>query len=387
MENKTENVMFFSIKSLFDESSLLSEPLSEEELLALYALSKKHDVAHLVGMALKRQGLLPKESEIAKKFQKQQMIAMLRQERLDFELTQIRRVFEDAGIRFLPLKGAVLRSLYPTPWMRTSCDIDVLVDEQHLDACVVLLCEQLGYEAERERNYHDISLYAPSGVHLELHFNILEHMAQLDGELSRVWEFATPIGEGLSEHRLTNEYLLFHTVAHMAYHFCHGGCGIRPLLDLFLVREKLTVDEDVLRAHLSRCSLEDFYESVLALSEVWFGDGEPTALTAAMQEFLLSGGVYGSLENRVSVAQGAQGGKKKYLLRRIFLPYGDLCLQYPVLKKHRILTPICEVRRWFRILFGGRARRSMREIRISTSVSEEKIDRTSELMEKIGLSQ
>ena len=70
MENKIENVMFFLIKSLFCESSLLPEPLSEEELLALYALSKKHDVAHLVGMALERQGLLPKESEVAKKFQK-----------------------------------------------------------------------------------------------------------------------------------------------------------------------------------------------------------------------------------------------------------------------------------------------------------------------------
>jgi hypothetical protein len=385
LENKIENVIFLSIKSLFGEDSLLSEKLSEKEISALYALSKKHDAAHLVGMALERQGLLPKESEIAKKFKKQQMIAMLRQERMDYELSEIRRVFEEAGIRFLPLKGAVLRSLYPAPWLRTSCDIDVLVDEEALDACVTLLCERLGYEAENQRNYHDISLHAPSGVHLELHFSILEHMAQIDGELSRVWEFATPISEGAFEHRLTNEYLLFHTVAHMAYHFRHGGCGIRPLLDLFLVHEKLTVDEAVLRAHLSACSLEAFYESVVALSRVWFGDAEPTELTAAMQEFLLSGGVYGSLENRVSVAQGVQGSKKKYLLRRIFLPYDDLCLQYPVLRKHRLLTPICEVRRWFRILFGGRVRRSVREIRISTSLSEEKLDRTSELMAKIGL--
>jgi len=60
---------------------------------------------------------------------------------------------------------------------------------------------------------------------------------------------------------------------------------------------------------------------------------------------------------------------------------------FPALKKHKLLTPICEVRRWFRILFGGRARRSARELRVSTTLSEEKIDRTGELMEKIGLSQ
>ena len=31
-------------------------------------------------------------------------------------------------IPFLPLKGSVIRQYYPEPWMRTSCDIDILVD-------------------------------------------------------------------------------------------------------------------------------------------------------------------------------------------------------------------------------------------------------------------
>ena len=387
MKNKIEDVLFLTIKSLFCELSLASLSLTEEERAALYSLAKQQDAAHLVGMALDRQGLLSAESELTKKFKKQQMVAMLRRERLDYELSEIRRVLEEAGIRFLPLKGAVISRLYPTPWLRTSCDIDLLVDEASIDACAALLSEQLGYRAEAERNYHDLSLYAPSGVHLELHFSILEDMEQIDGELARVWEFASPIREGSFEYSLSNEYLVFHTVAHAAYHFARGGCGIRPMLDLFLMKEKLTLDEDVLRAHLSRCDLVVFYERMLALSQVWFSDGAPSALTDAMQEYLLSGGVYGSLENHVSVAQGRQGGKRGYLLRRIFLPYEDLCLQYPVLKRSAWLLPICEVRRWCRILFGGRARRSMREIRVTTQISEEKVDRTAELMAELGLCQ
>ena len=386
MKNKIETLLFLSIKSLFCDVSLSLTEFSEEDLAALYTLSKKHDVAHLVGMALDKAGLLPKESECTKKFQKQQMIAMLRQERLDYELSQIRCVFEEANVRFLPLKGSVLRSLYPVAWMRTSCDIDVLVDEDALDRCVALLCEKLGYTAEQKRDYHDISLHAPSGVHLELHFSILEKMEQIDGELARVWENASPIGEGMSEHQMTNEYLVFHTVAHMAYHFAHGGCGIRPLLDLFLMREKLSIEETTLRKHLAACSLELFYESLVELSQVWFGDAEPSELSDAMQEYLLSGGVYGSLENRVSVAQGTQGGRKKYFLRRIFLPYVDLCLLYPSLKTKKWLLPICHIRRWCRLLFGGRARHSMRELRMSASVSRENVDRTAELIGKLGLS-
>ena len=385
MDNKIESVLFIAIKKLFGEFSLSLESLSEEELLALYSLAKKHDVAHLVGTSLQEAGLLPSESEVAKKFKKQQMLAMLRRERLDYELSEIRRVLEEAKIRFLPLKGAVLSALYPVPWYRTSCDIDVLVDEASLDTCVALLGEQLGYKTDGARDYHDISLYAPSGVHLELHFSILEQTEQFDGELARVWEFASPIREGASEHVLTNEYLVFHTVVHAAYHVAHGGCGIRPLLDLFLMRQKLTIDEAVLGSHLSACSLQAFYESAVALSEVWFGEAEPSALTEALSEYLLSGGVYGSMENRISAAQGAQGGKGRYLLRRIFLPYADLCLSYPVLKTRKWLLPICQLRRWCRLLFGGRARRSMHELRISAQVSEEKVDRTAELIGTLGL--
>lgn len=384
MENKIESVLFSAIRNLFSPISLSMVSLSEEELSALYALAKKHDMAHLVGATLEKEGLLG-EGALRAKFQKQALIAVLRQERFDYELSQIRSLLEEASIRFLPLKGSVIRPLYPEAWMRTSCDIDVLVDEENLDAAVKLLCEKLGYEAEADRNYHDISLHAPSGVHLELHFSILEHMESLDGELSRVWEFSSPISEGSSEYRMTNEYLVFHTVAHMSYHFVHGGCGIRPFLDLFLMREKLPLDEAILLTHLRACSLEQFYESAIALSEVWFSDRAPTDVTCAMQEFLLSGGVYGSEVNRISVAQGKKGSRGGYLLGRIFLPYEDLCLRYSVLKKKKWLFPICQVRRWGRILFGGKAKRSMRELRVSANISDEKRDRTGELLKKLGL--
>ena len=35
---------------------------------------------------------------------------------------------------------------------------------------------------------------------------------------------------------MTPEYLIFHNVAHMSYHFSHGGLGVRPYIDLYLLR-------------------------------------------------------------------------------------------------------------------------------------------------------
>ena len=385
MASNIEHILFSSIKSLLAENAPLEcGPLCDEELGALYALSKKHDLVHLVGFSLQQNGILAHENPWFAKFEKQQLIAVFRQEQLDFELMQIRSVFEEAKLRFLPLKGSVLRALYPAPWMRTSCDIDVLVDEQNLDACVALLCERLGYRAAEHRDYHDISLYAPSGVHLELHFSILEKTPTLDTELSRVWEFASPIAEGAAEHRLTNEFLMFHSVAHAAYHFVGGGCGIRPLIDLYLMTKKLEINNEVLHAHLAACSLERFYEAASALSEVWFGEAKPSDLTDAMQQYLLTGGVYGTAENRISMVQ-ASGKTKQQLWQRVFLPYEDLCLQYPILKKHKWFTPICQIRRWGRLFVGKTARRSLRELRIHQQTSQENRDEAEHLLQSLGL--
>jgi hypothetical protein len=48
------------------------------------------------------------------------------------EFERICLVLEKAKIPHIPLKGSVLRKLYKEPWLRTSCDIDILVQEETL---------------------------------------------------------------------------------------------------------------------------------------------------------------------------------------------------------------------------------------------------------------
>ena len=68
---------------------------------------------------------------------------------------------------FLPWKGAVFCKYYPEEWMRTSCDIDVLVRRDGLDGAVAWLTKRYGY-VEKERATHDVSLYSMTGIHVEL---------------------------------------------------------------------------------------------------------------------------------------------------------------------------------------------------------------------------
>ena len=104
------------------------------------------------------------------------MLAVYRYEKINYELGRLRKVLNEAKIPFIPLKGSVLRRYYPEPWMRTSCDIDVLVHEEAVDQAAQIIVDKLGYAYEKKQ-YHDISLMSDGGVHLELHHTIKENKA------------------------------------------------------------------------------------------------------------------------------------------------------------------------------------------------------------------
>ena len=388
MERNLIDVLFSLLRFELGSGAALTEDereLATNEIDALFGLSKAHDMEHLVADALSRQGLLVGDSEAVKKFGKAQMIALFRYERINYDYREICRVLEESQIEFLPLKGALIRDFYPAPWMRTSCDIDILVREESLESAISVLTDKLSFKWNGEREYHDVSLFSPGGVHLELHFSILEHTEQLDRVLSQVWEHASALADERYQMRLTNEFFIFHHIAHMAYHFISGGCGIKPFLDLAVMKDRIELDVAKLRALLDQSELWEFYESALALTDVWFFGAQPSDLTERMQEYIMTGGVYGTLENRVAVGQGKTGGKLGYVLGRIFVSTDHLITSYPSLKRHRWLMPFYQVRRWFDIVFGGRLKRSVREIRVSGGISDDKAELTKALIDELGL--
>ncbi len=358
--------------------------LSDDFLEALYRLSKAHDLAHVVGNALEKNGLLS-ESPISGKFRKQTFTAVYRYQQLQYTYTRICAVLEEAKIAYLPLKGSVIRALYPEPWMRTSCDIDILVHEEDLDRAIDALQNSLKFKADGEKGYHDISLFSPNGIHLELHFSILEKMDNIDTLLSRVWEYSSPVNEGAYAHRLSDAYQIFHTAAHMSYHFVFGGCGVRSFIDLYLLKNAPTYRAEDAKALCAQCGIDAFLDAALALSEVWFGTAEHTALTQDMEDYLLRGGVYGTQENIIAATQEKKGGKFKYLLYRIFMPYEQLKAQYPSLEGKRWLTPVYQIRRWFRALFGGRLGHSVAELKTSQAMDRGRAKTTAELFNQLKL--
>ena len=186
-------------------------------------------------------------------------MAFHRREQLNYELKNVCEILENVGVEYLPLKGSILQSYYPEPWMRTSCDIDVLVRQEDVERSVKSLCEN-GFKVEGD-HYHDMSLYSMSNVHLELHYELIEERDSLviHTRLSDIWSKVLPMENTAYGRTMSNELFLFYHVAHMAKHFVYGGCGIRPFLDLWIMENKFDFNRQALQALLKEGGIYRFY--------------------------------------------------------------------------------------------------------------------------------
>ncbi|MBQ9759917.1 MAG: nucleotidyltransferase family protein [Clostridia bacterium] len=391
MKNQVNRILFALLREeicgIAPEAEVPAE-INAEMLRELYVYAKHHDLAHLVADALAKHQLLPPEDEMTSKFEKQHMMAIFRYQRLNYQLEAVSAALEEAKIPFLPLKGSVIRTLYPEPWMRTSCDIDVLVHEEDLERAIKLLTDKLEYKNEG-RGSHDVSLRSAEGVHVELHYSLLEDDRANNAKafLENVWSYAYPAEGKHCQMLLRDEFFYFYHVAHMAKHIEIGGCGIRPFLDLWLLDRQVEHDEEKRNALLEGAKLLTFAEASRALAKRWMTEQELDCedVTKELERYILGGGVYGTTENRVAVQQKKRGGKVGYILSRIFLPYNQLSLQYPILKKHKWLTPFYSIRRWVTLLFGGKIKKGLREMRINRKTSQDDTERAEQMIRSLGL--
>ncbi|MBO5907593.1 MAG: nucleotidyltransferase family protein [Clostridia bacterium] len=358
--------------------------ISQGELLALLNLAKAQDMAHIVGFFFEKRTLPDECSEIKRAFSKQYLASIYRYQYLTYEYKRICATLEKNKIKYIPLKGSVIRSYYPEAWMRTSCDIDVLVEEGELSLAREALVRELEYTGGETLEYHDVSLYSKSGVHLELHFNIRENTDPMDKILDTVWHSAY-LHDGEYGYRQSNEFLLFHQIAHAAYHFTRGGCGIRPLLDIWLLRKRLSFDANTYEELLLGAGLGEFGKALFELCEVWYSKKEYTPLAEEMENFILGAGIYGSAENRVAVSRSDKTGKLAYILSRIFMPYKSMKARYRILERWPVLLPACHVHRWLSLLSPETRKKVRREIEYSASLDKQKGERVGKMLREIGL--
>lgn len=382
MDEKLVKLLFALLRSAIQNVPLkeMEKSLYNDDLLQpLFTMAKKHEVIHLAALGMVNNNL---GGIYTQGIQKEIFRTQYRYTKLKYETERLYEILEQEKIPFVPLKGSVIRNYYPEPWMRSSCDIDVLVREKEVDKIAQMLGEKMQYQYEK-KNYHDISLKSASNIQLELHFSIKENMEMMDAVLSECWEHTSQ--QTSFRYQFSNEFFMFHQITHAAYHFLHGGCGIRPILDLWILEQKIQYDHQKYEALLKRAGLIEFEKEIRKLSEIWFGNAEYTEIAHQMENYILQGGIFGSQNNSANVRSASGVCKIRAFSELIFLKRKDLEKIYPILKKYPVLYPVMQVRRWFKILDKEKRKKIEDFSRVQNSVLQEEVNTTKEMLEQLDL--
>ena len=359
-----------------------AEKITPEILPALFRLSKAHDVAHIVGSALLSAELLS-EGKAKDAFITEINLSVYRYETMRYELERIYGLLEGEKIKFMPLKGAVLRKFYPEPEMRSSCDIDIFVKPDSLDAAVRVLTGA-GYTF-KGKFAHDASLFSPSNVHLELHFRLDDSDKEKERFFSSAFDSAKKFDGYEYGYVMDDAMFVAYFSSHMAKHFSGGGCGVRTFMDIAVMEREGFFGSDYSEL-VKKTGSDKFLRAARDLAEVWFGDKEMTPLLSQMQDFVMEGGVYGTKKTGSAARQNKRKNKFVYIMKRIFLPFNEMIYTYPVLGKFPVLYPFIQVYRWFKFLFCPKTRRKAREeLEFNSTITEEEKQKIADLCEKLGL--
>ena len=114
-------------------SCVLSGRVAEAELIlddvgAILSLAKRHSLDAIVTSALSKISLAPDEAIM------QRNIAIRKIMLLDAERREILRALDERQIKYMVLKGVIIKELYPSIGDRQMADNDILFDERNRKA-------------------------------------------------------------------------------------------------------------------------------------------------------------------------------------------------------------------------------------------------------------
>lgn len=308
----------------------------------LFAVAQRHKVEATVFRVVEGLGAPP---ELLKRWRGFADNALRCELLYDAERATLYDAFDREGFDYLPLKGILLKDLYPHKGMRQFGDNDILFRKKQKRAMKRLMRE-LGYQCESYSNFsmHDV-YFKPPIFCFEMHHALFDRSRNND-YFRAVWSRAVK-GERNHEYRMTSEDFYLFTLAHFYKHYYLGGAGFRFFADHYLLLHQFSFDRAEVDRILYELKLKKFDLKMCEIAESFFGDS-PREIDEETFEFILTSGLHGTLEH----AAQTQVKEGKGIFRYIFLPYKEMEARFSILKYLPFLLPFFWIYRFFRALFN-----------------------------------
>ncbi len=290
-------------------------------------------------------------------------------------LEEIVRLFSEAEIPFVCMKGMAFRDYYPIPELRSMGDMDIIIHTKDRQSADEILCKKLGYRKYIDNHavwtYNlDESRYPfEVEVHDHMFYENLANHVDYRAYFDHVWEHSHHAAVfGIESENMfvpDEDFHFLYLMTHTAKHIINNGSGFRAFLDMVFMTKQCDLDWDWLKTELERLELLDFTKTCFALCERWFDVEMPFGNKSLDESFFqeitektFRDGVFG-LENRQNAgahtAKEIKRGEGSYIsgaltltIKKLFPSYRDMQLipWYSWVDKKPWLMPAAWVYRW-----------------------------------------
>ena len=351
--------------------------------------AKKHQIIPMLYYGVQYSGITPPE-EIKQFLELATFKNISVSQNQLYALEQIYKAFDENEIDYMPLKGSVLKFVYPKPEMRPMGDADILIRQEQYEKIRILM-QKSGFTEGRESSY-DYAWDKPASLHLELHKHLVPvNYKDFYSYYDNPWRLAHNVKN--NRYILNDEDNYIFIFTHYAKHYRARGIGIRHILDIYVfLSQNKNMNFSYVDKELEKMGLLKFYKNTIHTINVWFGEEHADTISDFITNKIFSSGSFGKSEylnisNAVITSKSAKslrGIKFKQLFNMIFLPYSNMCLLYPCLKKTPVLLPIFWVVRAVYTVFNKRKRIGY-HIKNLKSLSDNEISQYQDDLTYVGL--
>lgn len=297
--------------------------LSEDEWERLLRKAERHAVLSLLYDSLLEQALSQSQRESAERVARKYV---LQNYRLCYYTYLAVEKLKEHGVLSVVLKGVSAAACYPTPELRKSGDIDLLIPhtEQLIPASDALL--ELGYTVlEIQQAHHHLAMRHHSGIEIELHCMLSEPFdnAEINGYLDRC---LTQIPEHIEQREimgylfpvLKDGYQAYTLLLHMLQHFLRSGFGLKLLCDWVLFWNRSVAEEEV-QLYLKlvqESGISGFSRMVTSLCVLYLGLDGHCDLCRDMPALMEEADVVGFVEDILEAEEFGKSDKDRMVALR-----------------------------------------------------------------------
>ena len=364
--------------SLRGERVQWENPLEAEDWAALFQLAQAHHVLPMIFEAVYACPAAKRaDAQLMLLAKRQTMQSVMMQAMKTGEFLALMKHLQAAGVTPCVVKGAVCRSLYPSPDHRISGDEDVLIPPEQFERCheaMLAFGMQPADLAQDILSAHEVPYGKPgSPLYIELHKHLFPPENDAYGDFNRFFADAHAhttqiLVDGTPLTTLCPTDHFFYLICHAFKHFLHSGFGIRQVCDILLFADRYAREIDW-TAVLENCRdirAEQFVAALLKIGRKYLGFNPNAAgVPQAWQEIavdegpmlsdLLDSGVYGGASmsrlHSSTLTLGAVAADKRgkkaggNVLRTLFPSRKALEGRYPFLRTRPWLLPVAWLRR------------------------------------------